>query len=1791
MKYSINIVNTKAATISCAIRFKLLVDLSRSAHLHALCAIFLCVSIGGPLIGQGEFTNLNYNFEIRTVSGTITSGENGLEEPRFLWAACPDVGGPLVSIMNGVSDGTVNNPTTCGTTIHCLQFQADCGSGCTISMDQLVRNASDIDDPYYDLEMRMWENDGGDQCIFDSDDDEEGIVLFRANATSLVQSPSLWSNTQTHLATNGGNMQYKVAWRYAEGTRDNPIDFGIIDIGPGTFLSNNSNRGAPAGAQDNTGYDNDWEVNTTANSGNDVTYQFTIEDSPKLVAISTDNPNLTNFDTYLYLFDESEALLAENNNFGGSERSRFDAFLCPGTYTVVVEGVGGETGDFILFVGAFTTTLDGGQVEIANLTGGSTPTGVCEGASFDIVLEENTPAGQVLGGLSPTYAWQRKLMSDNVWTTVGTDQASVNLTNQAMGDEAIQYRRTVTYCGNANISDNVASSNVIEIQSIDNQIDGGQIKLDLPPGISDNFFIRQGSPSLLSVINEVTPTGDPGPLTYQWVKMSTSHEDSVDGSFQSLSANTITMMTNNGMGMSEEEDFTLHRLSTNACFAVDQSNALEFDVIDPRGEINGRVAAPNGGSPIRGVEVCAVLDESFGHVVDRLYAFSKCDTTDAFGDYSIEDLYTGDPSGDGIRYNVMASFLDHDLRKPPANVTAAGGDSIYIVDLRDNGISFGNDYDDLTAISIQGNVFHDFMGTEYGKAGVVVHAERLIQGVVVPVDSSATDELGNYSLALPSPGEYRIRPEFEMIVVLPNGEEPVILEHEFSPANVTQVFINNTADVDFEDESLQKIVIGYGGACDRDIGIARINLIDRDNGNGILMNHDIVNSMQELFVPARDYDIDILGDQSQPEDVTNGADANLVLNQLSNLPNDSAIVSFFVDTVFIEVQEAPRVALNGLDALIDDSCGPGTPLHNLPILQQHVRYPDIAVEIFEGPMACPLDTGMFQMAVGTQNLPTLPISDGEAVGFLLQGSFPNFNDDHTLMMTLNAIDAFNQPSNEISQTFVTTGAQSNGTDFLSLSPELPILVLHDPPTDGGAAFWESETEYNFTSTTFLNRSEGGGAYTALQAGGEFENGVSIFGITFSSETEAFVTGEVDFSTAINNNSSTSTSVSTRVNQAISTSDDESLIGDDADVVMTMISAKTFSESDILAQDGCELETFTDFAISRDSVAALSLRTIRDIKEIIIPDLESAIELEDDEGVRNGLKFSIQQWRDIITSNEEEKRRAFIDNPSDSLMHIAIGSGVNFESSISRDSTYSSSFEYFQEVDMQTAVGARLIVAGNGGEGNVFVQTRHEISLEPSTDEEDTQSITTGYSLLEDDQGDQLLIAIYEDSRYGTPIFNVIGGSSSCPYVEYNEEDPVSRTNLYSILADDPLIVNNVTQSGSINRRFTIFNNSNSDIGFNIIRDFAFGQTSQVRINGSLDNLVNLTVGANSNVQIFVNIRKVDPGVGPANENVRIRIAPDCGGEFEDNNEESLTYTVNYISDVSPVTIARPLPNEIVNISSNNKLTIRMTDYDISKFDDLGLQFTQQGAGSLMDDTDFSFPSSDFNPNPVVGTFEEWDLSQIQEDGIYEIKLITTMDGSTISNGSDLVTVVVDRQKPIVFGVPEPVDDHYDQSDNDILSVSYNEVIRASSTGLMVEIENLVTGEIIPAQATIFQNRIRIVESTALNSLAPSAYRVTLSGIEDLVGNPADTYRWVFLVGDFFEENLACLYDLVISNNNFDQNAINATSYRARFISSDGLVNDFGTTTYTAEVDIDLEPGFEVSGGGVFIADIETCVDE
>ncbi|MFT6810721.1 MAG: hypothetical protein ACJA01_003966 [Saprospiraceae bacterium] len=103
-------------------------------------------------------------------------------------------------------------------------------------------------------------------------------------------------------------------------------------------------------------------------------------------------------------------------------------------------------------------------------------------------------------------------------------------------------------------------------------------------------------------------------------------------------------------------------------------------------------------------------------------------------------------------------------------------------------------------------------------------------------------------------------------------------------------------------------------------------------------------------------------------------------------------------------------------------------------------------------------------------------------------------------------------------------------------------------------------------------------------------------------------------------------------------------------------------------------------------------------------------------------------------------------------------------------------------------------------------------------------------------------------------------------------------------------------------------------------------------------------------------------------------------------------------------------------------------------------------------------------------------------------------------------MLIDRQKSVVFGVPTPIDDIYDQAANDEISVTYNEQLCDNgATGASATIVDLVTGDQIPGIVSCSGNTIKVVESGAsLNNRASSAYRVILSGVSDVSGNPADT---------------------------------------------------------------------------------------
>jgi len=188
----------------------------------------------------------------------------------------------------------------------------------------------------------------------------------------------------------------------------------------------------------------------------------------------------------------------------------------------------------------------------------------------------------------------------------------------------------------------------------------------------------------------------------------------------------------------------------------------------------------------------------------------------------------------------------------------------------------------------------------------------------------------------------------------------------------------------------------------------------------------------------------------------------------------------------------------------------------------------------------------------------------------------------------------------------------------------------------------------------------------------------------------------------------------------------------------------------------------------------------------------------------------------------------------------------------------------------------------------------------------------------------------------------------------------------------------------------------------------------------------------------------------------------------------------------------------------------------------------------------------------------------------------------------LVNLIIDRQKPEVFGVPFPLDDVYEFSQNDIIGVAYNEPINC--TNAAVTMIDIVQGDTIPLSInalTCFDNTIDILPPSFVER-DPSVYRVVIDGIEDLHDNVADEYRWVFIVGDFDFEEAACLPELQIGNNNSDQDAISISAYRALKIITDGMVPDFGEVSLVAQQDIVFNPGFTVSKGGSLVAEIEQC---
>lgn len=224
---------------------------------------------------------------------------------------------------------------------------------------------------------------------------------------------------------------------------------------------------------------------------------------------------------------------------------------------------------------------------------------------------------------------------------------------------------------------------------------------------------------------------------------------------------------------------------------------------------------------------------------------------------------------------------------------------------------------------------------------------------------------------------------------------------------------------------------------------------------------------------------------------------------------------------------------------------------------------------------------------------------------------------------------------------IVTGIFNKLPSFTTQLPETPTMVLHDPPGDGSYAFIEQGQKICQTMSFNLELEGGQSIKNSFDFGIDSEI-TAFFGIpsiTFETELGPSLT----VATSITKSSSNSLDVCNTLNQKLSTSEDELVVGiQGGDVFMGGGLNINFSRADIVYFDSSKCKAFDtlSIAIQPGQYGTTFMYSEFYIKNTVIPNLITlkSKETTDLEAI---IRFqnSINRWNTILSDNNIRKEKA------------------------------------------------------------------------------------------------------------------------------------------------------------------------------------------------------------------------------------------------------------------------------------------------------------------------------------------------------------------------------------------------------------------------------------------------------------------------------------------------------------------------------------------------------------------------
>jgi len=1029
--------------------------------------------------------------------------------------------------------------------------------------------------------------------------------------------------------------------------------------------------------------------------------------------------------------------------------------------------------------------------------------------------------------------------------------------------------------------------------------------------------------------------------------------------------------------------------------------------------------------------------------IDSLLVRSQS-TTDVNGDYQLQDLY----------YEELRSF----------DIVPVRGDHGFYPVYRNRNLTLSDpsasqvNFTDTTTFTIGGNV--KFINTSCNVEGVEILLDGNSTGIY-------TDASGNFMLSIAEPGNYTFSAYF-------TGEDS---SHTFFPVDTTLFVNGDMTNLQFWDVAANRLSGVFEGSCNSYIGMAEFVIQSTGNNSGCYRDTITTdaNGLFDIFLPAQIYTIELI----------------------SINPTNPLVVQYFdIDTVDITWEDqyvdfiyrtAPVIKISGV---FERGCGA---YDQIPIMNQYYPY-QLLIEVFDVSAtndSCYVNEGSVTIydAVGDSINPiTVGLDSGKVLYLCVPGK-PNIltGGAHPFQKLLQIEAEVGTEIASLDQWVLVIGHRPRQQTFVATTPELPSMILRDPPGDQSFSFLEKDSTFSVSTTHSVQGILTGGVYANLQTG------LVVSPLFF--EVGAYLKYDVFFNAGYDQTSGNSEIHTITAKQEIRTSDGDIVVGEDGDVFIGASLNNLYALTDIIDYDPITCIIIQDSSLAWSTIGfnTTFIYTESHINNTLIPqlkELRSVALSNNDSLLYYKYDSSIKVWQQTISYNDSLKNIAHFERN----LSFSAGVAATYSSTTTKQDDWSLNYALVIEEGAQLGIGGMFM--GNEVEGGVTINMKYDNRTIQNTSISNTTTI--GYSLGDDDPGDFFSIDVKQDETFGTPVFDLIAGRSSCPYE--NGTQPRDGTQL--LVA--PAIQNNVPPDQPATFTLNLGNTSQSgetrDYYLSVIQSTNF-DGAIIRVGGVvISDYLEYTIPAGQQITATMAIER-----GPiaySYPNLQLRLYSPCDPSIAD----TVTFSVNYISPCSQVDLFRPYNNWLVNQASNDSLQVIIRDYDLNNLNLVSVGFEFRKVGEDWN-TAFIILKADL---PVDFINKNWDVSNLL-DGNYEVRA-TAKCGSNGINYSQISSGVIDRNTLMVFGTPQPADGILHLGED--ISITFTGDLdcgRVTSEG-QITLTQLSDTSQVPINVACSDKTIIITIDTTLSEYENEALKARVANIYDQSGNRLeDAVEWQFVV--------------------------------------------------------------------------------